>query len=43
MKEEIKLRKRLTVEGMTCGWCVSNVKTALQGANRVSIYKKCFC
>lgn len=43
MKEEVKNKKRLTAEGMTCGKCVSNVKVALQGVNKVSIYKKCFC
>ncbi len=30
------MKKRLTVEGMTCGKCVSNVKTALQGVSGVS-------
>lgn len=30
------MKKRLTVEGMSCGKCVSNVKAALQGVNGVS-------
>lgn len=27
------MKKRLTVEGMTCGKCATNVKTALQGVH----------
>lgn len=30
------MKKRLTVEGMTCGKCVTDVKTALQGINGIS-------
>jgi len=29
------MKKRLTVEGMTCGKCVTNVKTALQGVHGI--------
>lgn len=36
MKGEIKMKKRLTVQGMTNGQSVTNVKTALQEVNGVS-------
>jgi len=36
MKGDIKMKKRLTVEDMTCGKCVTNVKTALQGIEGIS-------
>ncbi len=29
------MKKRLIVEGMTCGKCVTNVKTALQGVHGI--------
>lgn len=36
MKGEIKMKKRIIVEGMSCGHCVNHVKTALEDLNGVT-------
>lgn len=36
MKGEIKMKKRIIVEGMSCGHCVNHVKTALEDINGVT-------
>lgn len=40
MEGEIKMKKKIIVEGMSCGHCVNHVKTALEelnGVNSVSV------
>ena len=40
MKGEIKMKKRIVVEGMSCGHCVNHVKNALEevsGVTNVSV------
>ena len=36
MKGEIKMKKRIIVEGMSCGHCVNHVKNALEEVNGVT-------
>lgn len=36
MKGEIKMKKRIIVEGMSCGHCVNHVKNALEEVSGVT-------
>jgi copper ion binding protein len=36
MKGEIKMKKRIIVDGMSCGHCVNHVKNALEEINGVT-------
>lgn len=36
MEGEIKMKKKIIVEGMSCGHCVNHVKTALEELSGVS-------